>query len=178
MKQRTFKKIIFDDLKKRDLHHIIYAIKSVRYETFSMGNALRVQTLNLFKSDRAILESILKGYEYGRFDAMTDYSYSEKDPTKERQAKYVTLTNEFSDVIKQAAKHHLEQDLGVTDDKSAQDKLGIWYDTAIWRTLQNLESFDQAIAWCTPKPSPGPVEVDTETAYGSTFRLSNPVKVY
>lgn len=102
-KPRTFKKIILEDLNKRGLDLIAKKIKSITYETFSMGNAVRVQALDLFKSERETLNKVLSEYEYGRFDAMTDYAYSERDESKERQAKYITLNNSFSKSLNELA---------------------------------------------------------------------------
>jgi len=93
-KPRQFKTIILEDLKKRGLTNIAQKVVSMRYETFSMGNALRVRTKGLTVEEHVALKDILAEYEYGRFDAMTDYAYNECDKTKERQAKYVTLYNE------------------------------------------------------------------------------------
>ena len=101
-KPRTFKKIILEDLNRRGLGHIAGKVRSITYESFSMGNAVRVETVDLFRAERDLLKSILDEYAYGRFDAMTDYTYSEHDQTKERQAKYVTLSNKFSDPVRHA----------------------------------------------------------------------------
>ena len=93
-KQRQFKTIILEDLRKRGLTDIAKKVVSMRYETFSMGNALRVKAKGLLPQEHETLSAILQEYEYGRFDGMTDYAWNEKDATKERQAKYVTLYNE------------------------------------------------------------------------------------
>lgn len=70
----------------------------MRYETFSMGNALRVKAVGLSVEEHVTLKDILAEYEYGRFDGMTDLSWNERDKTKERQAKYVTLYNDNEEV--------------------------------------------------------------------------------
>lgn len=124
-KPRTFKKIILEDLEKRGRQDLAKKIKSITYESFSMGNAVRVETLDLFKKEREELDSILKEYAYGRFDGMTDYAYSERDHSKERQAKYVTLNNRFSETIETVCK------------KINPDNY--------WETACKLESYDQAM---------------------------------
>ena len=143
---KTFKKIILDDLKSQKLDHIAAKIKSIRYETFANGNSVDVNTVNLFFGEREALEKILRKYESGSFDGMTDmYSYDNRREDVERQAKFVHLRNEYSEVIRNAAKEWLKNEMGVTDDASAQHKMACWYDTAIWRTIQGLNSFDDAI---------------------------------
>lgn len=124
-KERTFKAIILEDLKKRGHNDIIKKIKSITYETFSMGNAVRVRALDLFKSERETLDLILKSYQYGRFDAMIDLQYSERDDSKERQAKYVTLNHEFSGPLMDLAKKLSPNDT--------------------WRFLNQLNSYDDAL---------------------------------
>lgn len=144
MKPRTFKAIILEDLNRRGLQVIARKIKSITYESFSMGNAVRVRTENLFKTERETLNDILQGYAYGRFDAMTDCSSSEKDPMKERQAKYVTLTNEFSPAIDKTIRLKLSAK-GIIDDKTSLKRLDCYLDQAVWRELNLIEDFDELL---------------------------------
>lgn len=138
-KQQTFKKIILDDLKAQGLQVIAAKINSIRYETFSMGSAVRVEARNLFKRERETLERILREYQHGSFDGMTDcYNYEESK--KPRSAKWVTLNHEFSEEVKAEVKANLAHMFGVTDNESAQAKFGQWYDVVVWRKLQELEN--------------------------------------
>lgn len=138
-KRVTFKKLILDDLKSQGLHSIASKIKSITYESFSMGDAVRVETLNLFKSERETLENLLYDYKYGTFDSMTDCSgIKENTANKARRAKYVTLNNKFTQDIKDDIKDLLRIDWDITDDATAKDKRGEWYDTLVWRELNKL----------------------------------------
>jgi hypothetical protein len=131
---KTFKKMIMKDLKNHP--NIREKITSIRYRSFSMGDAVDVDAINLHKEEREILESILNEYEAGYFDGMTDmYEYKRGPSTKERTAKYVHLHNEFSDLYKQAAKNYLAKIFDVIDDATAMAKWNCWYDTLIYREL-------------------------------------------
>lgn len=148
MKQPTFKKIILDDLKKSGLFDIIPKIKSITFDQFAGGNSVNVRGENLFKSERETLEKLLSKYQYGHFDGMIDlYEYSNRRSDLPRQAKFVNLRNEFSEVIYKTAKHHLENSMNIIDDKTAQDKWSCWYDQAVWRIIQEIESFDHILSW-------------------------------
>jgi hypothetical protein len=137
---KTFKKIIFDDLKAQGLGHFCDKITSVRYKSYSMGNSLNVDSINLFKSDREKLEKFLDAYQYGEFDGMDDsYNYTGNPANKERQAKYVFLNNRFTDDIKEKVKAELKNKFEVIDDTSAMKKFSCWYDQATWRTLSDME---------------------------------------
>lgn len=74
---------------------------SVRSETFSMGNAVRI-SWSFGPTDKAVC-AIVKKYEYGRFDGMTDSSWTEETmvscPDGEVRllggAKYITTSRNF-----------------------------------------------------------------------------------
>lgn len=137
---KTFKKLILDDMKKMGLAHAVENVKSIRYRSFAGGNAVDVETVNLFKSDREKLEALLWDYQAGHFDGMQDmYEYKSGPAVKERTAKYVHLRNEFTEETKAQIKAILEHDFGVTDDQTSMTKLGVWYDQAIYRELVKLE---------------------------------------
>lgn len=138
---KTFKKIILDDMKANGLGHIVKNIKSVRYSSYAGGNSLDVVSINLFKADREKLEALLKDYELGSFDGMQDlYEYKKEPSTKERQVKYAFLRNEFTQDIKNLAAKKLKDEYDVTDDTSAQARMGVWYDTATHRILSAIDA--------------------------------------
>ncbi len=133
----TFKKLILDELKADGHLNIVKKIKSIRYQSFSMGNAVDVSSIDLNKIERRTLEKVLAGYKSGYFDSMQDlYVYGKS--SKVRSAKYVSLHNEFSQDVKDRVKKGLEE-RGVTDYKSAWDKCGCDYETAVYRNLVELE---------------------------------------
>ncbi|MBA3754838.1 MAG: hypothetical protein H0X02_00785 [Nitrosomonas sp.] len=135
----TFKKLILDDLKAQGYADIAKKITSVKYNSFSGGDSVDVAALNLFKSERAVLEALLDQYQYGTFDAYTDCAGTKKNThNKPRRAKYVHLRNEFSNDLREDIKELLRIDWDITDDKSAKDKRNEWYDTLIWRELNAL----------------------------------------
>lgn len=104
-----------------------------------MGNAVRVKTYDLWKEERETLESILRKYQYGSFDSMQDmYVMDRAKSTVERQAKFVTLTNEFTYETRMKMKEVLRDQWGIIDDQSSHDKRGIWYETAVFRDLNQL----------------------------------------
>ena len=143
-KPRQFKTIILEDLNKRKMSSIASKITSITYETYSMGNSLNVRTKDLFKSERGALKMVLNEYAYGRFDAMTDYAYSERDASKERQAKYVSINNDFSEVIKNAVKEYYHR-LGIIDDVTAMKEHNTYYYQLLYQKTNSLESYDDAI---------------------------------
>lgn len=137
---KTFKKIILDDLKKQKLHNIAAKIKSIKYKSYSGGDSVDVDAVNLFKTERETLEKILREYQDGQFDGMNDiYNYDSNKSEKERTAKYVFLHNTFSDDVKAGAVADLKERFGVVDDATAREKMFVWFDQAVWRQLQQLE---------------------------------------
>lgn len=135
---KTFKKIILDDLKSQKLHSIVAKIKSIKYDSFSMGDSVDVTAVNLTKTEREKLESILREYQHGSFDGMTDcYNYSKS--SKERSAKYVHLRHEFTEDVKERVKADLKAHYDITNDKEAQAKFNCWYDNLVWRKCNELE---------------------------------------
>lgn len=135
---KTFKKIILDDLKSQGLHSIVKKIKSIKYETFSMGDSVDVKAVNLTKTERTKLESILREYQHGSFDGMTD-CYNYEKSSKERSAKYVHLHHEFTEDVKNRVKEYLKSMYEVTNDQESQAKFRIWYDNLVWRKCNELE---------------------------------------
>ncbi len=103
---------------------------SVTSESFSMGNAVRISWTDGVTSDQ--VNEIVRKYQYGKFDSMTD-SY---DITNSRddlpQVKYVQTSRDFSDLAIQAFvdAHKDYYQLGdhVLDQASQeiQNKLGYW----------------------------------------------------
>jgi len=77
---------------------------SVRSESFSGGDAVRISWEN--GPTVGQVEEITNKYAYGRFDSMTDYSYSEHTENLP-QAKYVTTYREFNEELKEAVKNDL-----------------------------------------------------------------------
>lgn len=143
-KQPTFKKIILDDLKQQGLSNIVAKIKSITYETFSMGDAVRVEAWDLTKSEREKLNEILKEYQHGYFDGMNDiYEYT--DSKKPRSAKYVTLSANYTAEAKAAAKAQLLHKYGVkeNDDQESRRLFNCWYDQAVHQELYKIESFEK-----------------------------------
>jgi len=137
---KTFKKIILDDIKKQGWAHLIPKIKSIRYKSYSGGDSVNVDCLNCTKSERLFLKELTDKYQYGHFDCMTDcYEYSNKNNDVERQAKYVFLNCEYSEEIRDKAKNLLLDKYGIVDDKTSMHKLNEWYDTSVWRILQEWE---------------------------------------
>lgn len=134
--QPTFRMIMFDDLKKRGRQDIRRKIKSIRYRSFANRNALDVTAIDCLPEQIKFLDSFCKEYQYGYFDSMTDcYEYTSTD--KPRGAKYVHTHYEFSDLHRTAAKNILERKYDVIDDKTAQARLNMRFDTAINRILYN-----------------------------------------
>lgn len=140
-KKPGFKKLILDDLKRAGHKAIAAKITSIRYSSFSMGDAVDVSAVNLFKSERRILESLLREYQAGSFDGMTDcYNYDNRDSGKARQAKYVHLRNEFSPEVKEAVKKTLAEKWEIIDDATAMAKRNNWFQSLIWQDCCELEA--------------------------------------
>lgn len=143
---KTFKKIILDDMKANGLGHLVPKIKSIRYESYSMGSSVRVKSLDLFKEEKAAMESLLAKYQYGHFDGMQDLYEISNSRDDIRQAKFVFLNNEYSEPVKRAVDVYLEKVFGVTDDETAQKKMHCWKDSAVWQTIQKVTGYDQLMA--------------------------------
>lgn len=77
---------------------------SVRSESFAGGDAVRVSWVDGFTIPQ--IDEVVKKYAYGRFDSMTDYSYSEHTDNLP-QAKFVTTYREFNEELKEAVKTDL-----------------------------------------------------------------------
>lgn len=138
---KTFKKIILDDLKAQGLGHIAAKITSIRYRAFAGGDSVDVSAVNLVKAEREKLEGILREYQYGKFDGMQDlYEYDREPATKSRQAKFVSLSHEWTQDMKERIKVTLAKDWDITDDQSAMARMGCWYDQASHRLLSQLEA--------------------------------------
>lgn len=135
----TFKKLILDELRQKGEKSLISKIKSVRYSTFSMGSALDVHAVNLTKSERTKLESIINAYKSGSFNSMNEIYEYRKDINVIRTAKFVSLSNEFTSEIKEKIKTELKENHGVVDRESAWKVFGADYDTVVYRKLNELE---------------------------------------
>jgi len=131
----TFKKIILAELKAKGLSRIASKIKSIRKDV----NSVRVRTVDLFKQDRELLQSILDTYTAGRFDGMQDlYVYDRTKPEREFSVKYAFLNNEFSEIERGKIKDVLRLKYDVVDDTTAQRVFGRWYDQVVWTRLCEL----------------------------------------
>lgn len=134
----TFKKIILAELKAKGLSRIVSKIKSIRKDV----NSVRVRTVDLFKQDRELLQSILDTYTAGRFDGMQDlYVYDRTKPEREFSVKYAFLNNEFSELEQDKIKDILRLKYDVVDDTTAQRAFGRWYDQVVWTKLCELGEF-------------------------------------
>lgn len=137
MAKLTFKKALFLDLNKRGLAHIIPHIKSVKTSSYSMGSSGDVYAFNLFKKDREALDAVVKSYQYGTFDSMTDCAGICEVETPVSY-KHCFLNHEFTQDIKDIVIQKLAEQ-GITDDQSAQEKRFTWYGQLIFIELQRLE---------------------------------------
>lgn len=135
----TFKKLILDELKSKNLNGVIQKINSIRYSSFSMGDAVDVHSTDLVKSEREQLEGILKEYQSGSFNSWDDIYEYRKEKSRARTAKYVHLHNQFSSEVKEKVKKDLEENFQVTDYQSSWSNLGCDYETAVHRKLFQLE---------------------------------------
>lgn len=151
MRKPTFKKIILDDMKANGLGHIVPKIKSIRYRSFSMGDAVDVDAVDLFASERESMKQLLAKYQYGHFDGMIDLYEISNRRDDVRQAKFVHLHVTYSDVFEKAITRYLEKVWKVTDDKTCQDKMHCWLNDAVWRIKQKIESYDQLIGMVNGK---------------------------
>jgi len=137
MAKLTFKKALFLDLQKRGLSHIIPHIKSVKTSSYSMGSSGDVYAFNLFKKDRVALDAVVKSYQYGTFDSMTDCAGICEVSTPVSY-KHCFLNQEFTQDIKDVVLAKLAAD-GITDNETAQKRRGQWLDMVVWRELSELE---------------------------------------
>lgn len=136
----TFKKLIMDELKSKGLHSIANKIYSIKYETYSGGDSVRVYTTNLFKTERKTLDAILDCYQDGDFDGMNDLYTHRKGQARVRTAKYVMLNNKYTQEVENSVIEHLKNHWDVYDDKTAQAKFRCWFDSVKHRFLTNMES--------------------------------------
>lgn len=143
-KQPTFKKLILDDLKSQGLYDIVTKITSIRYRSFAGGDSVDVAAVDLGKSQREKLESILREYQAGSFDGMQDLYTYDRNSTKVRQAKYVHLRHKFSKDIKAKLEARIldQFDINPNDDMDCYKKTGQWKDQFLWRKMCEFESKD------------------------------------
>jgi predicted RNA methylase len=72
-------------------------------DSFSMGDSVNVTVYDLPPAEYAALKEFGGAYQYGHFDGMTDmYEYSNRSQDIP-QTKYLSIDNNFSDEIRQAA---------------------------------------------------------------------------
>jgi len=76
---------------------------SVTSESFAGGNAVRVEVENLNPETHAKVDAFCKQYQLGHFDGMTDYYDYSNSRDDIPQAKYVSISNHFTDSMKQKA---------------------------------------------------------------------------
>ena len=111
---------------------------SVRSESFSMGNAVNVKYTD--GVPREEVEKVLYKYEYGKFNSMEDMY--EMDNVREDipQVKYVTVSREISDKIKEETKYEIAEQYGMDNPEDQQEwmeKFGMWPEQKVWTVLQN-----------------------------------------
>ncbi len=134
----TPKKIILNELKSKGLSRIASKIKSIRKD----GNSIRVETVDLFRQDRELLQNVLDTYTQGTFDGMQDlYVYDSSKPKREFSVKYAFLNNEFSDVEREKIKAQLRMKYDVFDDTSSMRVFNRWFDQVVWTKLCELGEY-------------------------------------
>lgn len=138
-KKQTFKKIILADLKARKLDAIAAKITSIRYRSFAGGDAVDVSATNLYGSERAKLQEIVREYMGGSFDGMQDL-YTHHNTKTARSAKYTSLHCEYTPEWKEWARAMVVNDYGVTNDQEAQKQHGQWFDVLVHRILVAREA--------------------------------------
>lgn len=95
-------KLIRAELKKNGI------VGKVRSEGYRGGNSVGVTLSDLPPWTIAEIEKYCAQYQYGQFDGMTDY-YEFNNVNKDiPQVRYVTVTCEFSDGVKDAAYQHIK----------------------------------------------------------------------
>lgn len=134
----TFKVLIKSDLKKEGRDEILKKIVSVRYSSFSMGDSVDVETLDLTKSEREHMKTLLNSYKSGHFNSMEDIFEYKSVQSKTRTAKYVSLNNRFSENTKKLVMKLLE-DQGIVDNSTAYQIRKTDYDQLLWEELNKLE---------------------------------------
>jgi len=73
---------------------------------------------------------------------MTDcYNYLKS--SKARSAKFVSVQFNYSDAVRAMVKKELADKYEITDDATAQKRMGCWYDVAVHRKLSEKESFSE-----------------------------------
>jgi len=119
---KTFKKIILDDLKARGLIGLAKKIKSIRYETFSMGDAVRITAYDMTESQRGKLTEFVDRYKKTDFNSMDDSTTFRKERADvERRTHFITINFEYSIELKAKVAADLAAE-GVIDDPSALKK--------------------------------------------------------
>ena len=95
---------------------------SVRSESFSMGNAVRVSWTD-GPTDEEVSD-IANKYEYGRFDAMQDLQYSEHTSFMDDHGgtKYLTTSRSYSASFVQVAINYIWHKYQVAADKITPDQ--------------------------------------------------------
>lgn len=137
----TFKKLILDDLKSQGRKDIADKIKSITYDTYAGGDAVRVKAYDLGKEQREFLYSLLREYQDGHFDGMQDLYIYDKTNSKARTAKYVQFNHDFTPAVEERLIAKLkDQYAGLDSDAECRAAHNDWLDPFLWRKMNEFEN--------------------------------------
>lgn len=117
---------------------------SVRSRNFSMGDAVDISYENGPTYEQ--VDELVRKFQYGHFDGMTDmyeYSNSRSDIP---QAKYVQIRREISPEIRAEVKAKIAKDFGIENPEDEQEWQRVfrsWSDQVIWREISKMAFWAQ-----------------------------------
>lgn len=89
---------------------------SARSESYSMGSSITVVCRNVTPEERKQVSALVRKYQYGHFDGMTDsYEYSNRDESLP-QVKFAFANFEYSDELREKAAEFASQHLAFADE--------------------------------------------------------------
>ena len=126
----------------------------VRSDSFAGGNAVRVSLIDIAPEKVEVARKRLNMYQYGHFDGMTDsYEYSngiEELP----QVKYVQVSSNYSDVVKELAYQEIRRTYAGFEDapetyvdraRDFRDKHGNYASQLVHRFLCEQKTYETIV---------------------------------
>lgn len=131
---------------------------NVRSSNFSMGNSVTVKVSDLTPVALNAVQTYCAQYQYGHFDGMTDvYEYSNGNDDI-AQAKYVSVSCEYSDTLRQPAWEWLCSHIdGMEDAPQSWEEARYFYNESekydgamlLWHVLNGRRDYG---FWASRKP--------------------------
>lgn len=111
---------------------------SVRSSSFAGGNSVAISYEDGVPSSE--VEKIVRKYQYGSFDGMTDSYTADNVRNDLPQTKYVQVSRSFTKETRESVKDMIQKEFGLKDfaDETVMKALNVWPDQAIWMRASKM----------------------------------------